>query len=296
MLTFQILGLIGLIVWIVFAYGRVKQTTLVHVWGWGLLAVIGLLGSLLLNGDGRESSSTSTLSFAAWSLTFCPAITLLGIKKPQHIGWHAVTAALWGILILPAAEAWLLRPGQPIELGGLRPWFLLALILLSPVSYLAGRYFFPALVLAIAQGLFFVKELPWGNELAPLFARGGSPFYWLFAAAVLAELQYWREYPADNGLDRVWLDFRDSFGLFWGLRVAERVNAAAVLIAWPFRLEWWGVMPITAEHTELSPADTAEIPAELRTAVRGLLRRFVTHDWLESRWSGKSETAAQTSG
>ena len=264
------------------------------MWLWGFIAACGLLAVTLLSAADAPLSKLSALRFAAWSLSFCPAITLLGVKRPQHIGWHAVTVSLWGILVLPAVEAVILRPGQPIELGGMRPWFLLALTLLSPVTFFAGRYGWPALVLGIAQALFFAKYLPWGELLAPWSAKCGSPLLWLIAAAVLAELQFHRQYRTENPLDRVWLDFRDSFGLFWGLRVAERVNAAAGLLAWPFRLEWWGLMPVEGDAT--AAAFPAEIPPELRTAVRGLLRRFVSHEWLACRWPTKGETDVPLDG
>lgn len=286
--TLEIVGLVALIAWIVYSLARVRHTTLWHVWLWGLIAGCGLLGVTLLSAADAPLSKLPAYQFAAWSLSFCPAITLLGVKRPQHIGWHAVTVSLWGILVLPAVEAVILRPGQPIELGGMRPWFLLALTLLSPVTFFAGRYSWPALVLGFAQALFFAKYLPWGELLAPWSAKCGSPLGWLFAAAVLAELQFHRQYQTENPLDRVWLDFRDSFGLFWGLRVAERVNAVAGLLAWPFRLEWWGLMRV--ETGPMVPAVHVEFPPELRTAVRGLLRRFVTHEWLAKRWPTKGET------
>jgi hypothetical protein len=285
----EMIGLLLMIVWIIQARARVLPTTLVHAWLWGLIAVCGLLvvGLIPEVTDNPRPSPKPAYWFAAWSLTFCPAITLLGIKRPQHIGWHAVTVSLWGILVLPAIEAVILRPGQAIELGGLRPWFLLVLILLSPVTFFAGRFAWPAAILGFAQGLFFARYLPWGEFLAIGAERCGSPILWLATSAVLAEVQFHRQYAIDNPLDRVWLDFRDSFGLFWGLRVAERVNAAAELVSWPFRLEWWGLMRTASKDSDVTLP--REIPPELRTAVRGLLRRFVANEWLTSRWA-KDET------
>jgi hypothetical protein len=81
--------------------------------------------------------------------------------------------------------------------------------------------------------------------------------------------------------NRLWLDFRDSFGALWAARVLERVNAAAAMYAWPVRLGWNGF------HAADNPSRLAEIPPEIEATVRknlvGLLRRFVSQEWIERR-------------
>jgi hypothetical protein len=79
---------------------------------------------------------------------------------------------------------------------------------------------------------------------------------------------------ASKSYDRLWLDFRDLFGLLWGLRLQERVNAASTTAKWDVELQWQGFQPrrVPPEHREA-----------LRQAMTGLLRRFVSHEWIAAR-------------
>jgi hypothetical protein len=82
------------------------------------------------------------------------------------------------------------------------------------------------------------------------------------------------EERAANELDRAWLDFRDAYGLLWGLRLQERINAVAQQNGWNVELTWSGFRsPQSGESvSEFEPA----IEAGLRAAMRGVLRRFGT--------------------
>lgn len=81
---------------------------------------------------------------------------------------------------------------------------------------------------------------------------------------------------ARSPLDRVWLDFRDAFGVAWGLRVAERLNASAAMYSWPVTLTWQGFRGRQEGTSDIPPAAVEE-------GLRGLLRRFVSPEWIDSR-------------
>src|SRR5581483_5962723 len=89
-----------------------------------------------------------------------------------------------------------------------------------------------------------------------------------------------------SAYDRVWLDFRDSFGLLWGLRVQERINALARQEKWGLEL-WWSGFRSSRGEEMLGGEALTEAPAAiepvLRTSVKGLLRRFVSNEWIEQR-------------
>lgn len=72
----------------------------------------------------------------------------------------------------------------------------------------------------------------------------------------------------------VWCDFRDAFGLVWGLRVMERVNSTGKLCDWSTELTWYGFT-----NAELSDSQAEEIDRSLKT----VLRRFVSAEWIEDR-------------
>jgi hypothetical protein len=64
--------------------------------------------------------------------------------------------------------------------------------------------------------------------------------------------------------DRLWLDFRDAWGLMWSQRVREQFNRAAENASYPVTLTWRGVRG--AGHVD----DNA-----LEEILRAILQRFV---------------------
>jgi hypothetical protein len=215
--------------------------------------------------------------FAAAGLSFCPVIAVIGAKRPQHAAWNLVVLSLWAIVALPAAEA--LALGRGLQIGAARGWFLWILVLLGPVNYVPTRFWLAAVLVAAGQVLALSPWLPLVREpLVPQPQLAG------LAAAALGVLAAWasaRRSPGVGSYDRLWRDFRDGFGLFWALRVQERVNALAAQNGWDLELCWAGF----SRRSDGAPlaAVPAEIEPTLRTAMKGLLRRFVSAEWIAAR-------------
>jgi hypothetical protein len=73
--------------------------------------------------------------------------------------------------------------------------------------------------------------------------------------------------PAPAGeFDRLWLAYRDRFGLVWGQRMREQFNRAAANAGWPVFLSWQGL----ASAGDSAPPPTAEAVATLQA----VLKRF----------------------
>jgi len=70
-----------------------------------------------------------------------------------------------------------------------------------------------------------------------------------------------RSAPASE-VDRVWLGFRDRYGLLWAQRVREQFNRSASSAGWQARLGWTGLYPPGAEDHEAL------------TTLQALLKRF----------------------
>jgi hypothetical protein len=263
------------------ARDAVRQMTLVGAWWWTLAALLGWAGVELCGGfSGIGSGPLPLLRFAAVAISFCPAIAVIGAKRPQHMAWNLVVLSLWIIATLPAAEAFFLQRGGGIKIGDVRSVFLWGLILLGLACYLLTRYWLAALLLiagqiiALAPHLVFIRRTLFPQpELVGLLLAA--------AALVVARLVSRRRPGAGSGYDRAWLDFRDAFGLFWALRVQERVNAAAKQFNWDIELGWGGFRR-ASDGARLSEFDSSIEPA-LRSTFKGLLRRFVSNDWIESR-------------
>ena len=76
--------------------------------------------------------------------------------------------------------------------------------------------------------------------------------------------------PAPSRFDRLWLDFRDRYGLLWGQRVREQFNRAAHNAGWPVMLFWQGLRLHAA--AELPDEPTQQ---EILDTLVALLQRFM---------------------
>lgn len=258
----------------------VQQTTLTGAWWWALAALSGWAGvELAAAVFGPEGSIVQPLEFAAMALSCCPVVALLGAKRPQHAAWNFVVLSLWAIVALPAAENFFLHRGQQVALGEARGWFLWILILLGPINFLPTRYWLASILFTTGQLVAFGAYLPLIRQ--PLVGDSGT--VGLFLAATAMADAWFASRPATKAekLDRLWLDFRDTFGLLWALRVQERVNAASRQYGWGVELGWSGFCS-GSSHEGQGVVDSSMEPA-VQTNLKGLLRRFVSNQWIEDR-------------
>jgi hypothetical protein len=271
------------------------QTTLVAAWWWTLAAVaawslVEIAGALAW--PFADQNLIAALRFAAVGLTFCPVVALIGAKRPQHVAWNFVVVALWAIVALPAAEAFFLH-GQRIQVGAARGCFLWVLVFLTPINFVPTRYWLPSLLVAAGQILALSPQLHVvGQNTALSYVRLIAPLPLLgLGICGLGLLVAWglsrRERKIAHVYDRLWLDFRDTFGLFWALRVQERLNALAQQHGWDLELTWSGFRPRTGDDP-LTAIDPSVEPT-LRTSLKGLLRRFVSSDWIAARLGSPSD-------
>lgn len=269
-------------------YRRVAGTTLHACWWWCLASLVALaLGSLALWGPLAGSDAwQSHARHAAGISTFCPLMALLGAKRPQDRAWQFIVLSLAGVLLLPSLTSLVDRPDAVLSLHGARQWFLAILIALGLFNGVATR-FWPSSVLATAaQVVVLAPYLPWLEAAGESGMLAGHSAYsagmaCLAVAALLRAAGLPRRVRAEEPLDRLWLDFRDSYGAVWGLRVAERMSATGRIAGWPWRLGWNGFYAVDeAERTTpLSP----ETRLGMVRSLRALLRRFVSSGWITER-------------
>jgi len=155
---------------------------------------------------------------------------------------------------------------------------LLILLLMGAANHLPTRYWPSAVLFAAGQGLIVAPWLPvvW-FQLPSGETAAAALGLWLTSLLIAC----WLSRPtADVGLQRVWFDFRDAFGAVWGLRVIERVNAAASAYEWPVRLSWHGFETLDGDAADHLPAETTR---NVSNVLANLLRRFVSTEWIEMR-------------
>lgn len=258
---------------------KVKQTTLVSVLGWTALSFTSMIAVevfALARGWADSNGILTALRFTAATSVFCPFVSRLGAKRPQQAAWQFVVATLWLVLASPAAESLILKPGQPLEVIGARSWFLALLIVVGLSDRVLTRFAGSALLAAFGQALLLAEYLPLPVEITQHIHLPRLGIALLAVSVLLESFDIPRPRAGIAELDTLWLDFRDAFGTLWGLRVLERLNAAAVRYNWNMRLTWVGFRPsgTTGQH---------EWPESFPTTLNNLLRRFVGPEWIAKR-------------
>ena len=273
------LALVAIVLLLVRARRKLIHTTLLPAWSWTLVAAVAP-GCVELAGYVNQASQTSLepWRYAAAILSLCPVVAQLGAKRPQHQPWNFIVVSLWGVLALPALENLVLQPGEALILSDARGYFLAGLLLIGPGNLLATRFTFAALVAIAAQVVLLLPYLPFSSVQPSSFGVTTATVMWL-TAILFAYVT--PQPPAASTWDRLWLDFRDQFGLLWGLRLQERVNTTAEQSGWNIELSWSGFVD-RAEGKPLTDEQLSSIE-NLPHNVRGLLRRFCTQEWISER-------------
>jgi hypothetical protein len=194
--------------------------------------------------------------------------------------WEMVVITLWFILVLPALEAVIVRPGQNYDTQGIRAWFMIILIFVSSMNIILGRFWICGILMGCAQFALVNPHLPdWLQFQSMTLVPWGLGF----AIAALIAMFALRK-PDRSKLrveDQVWLDYRDMFGGMWALRIRERINGTAKMNDWDLRLEWDGFTAADGEPLpDTLPADTQRI---LHLNFWNLMRKFVNQSWIDQR-------------
>lgn len=257
-----------------------KLTTLVPAANWGLAAATLWTMTWLADHVLRwiSKSAADHLWYACAVISLCPAIAVLGSRRPGSRVWT------WFILIpmlfalgWPVMTLWI----QGSDIRGLQletpqlVGYLLVLVM-GTGNYFGTRYTLPGLLFVI------------GNVINVLSSSVICPGWlsdrwwvrlWATACVVQAILMAGRKdnipSTVNDRFNQLWFDFFDQFGIVWGRRIQERVNFIAVKEGWPARLELHGVQ----WTTEPDP----ETEARLEHTFRWLLRRFVDPAWIDRR-------------
>jgi hypothetical protein len=265
---------------------RVRGTTLVAAWYWSVvsLACIVLVEASAGLAPGFWAGDwLAAMRFAAAMTAFCTIMAVLGAKRAQHRAWQFVVLSLWLILSLPSCE-WLLFGGTH-EIHAARFSFLIILAFVGAGNGLATRSWPSSLLVGLGQLAMISPFCPLTKALLPEASAALLGLLLIVTGSSLVALR--RPRRSKSPLDRVWLDFRDLFGVVWGLRVAERINALAATHDWPARLTWHGFRAKDRHACR-------EVPPAAVAALGTLLRRFVSAEWIEERLndSGPATSAA----
>lgn len=291
---------------------RVVPTSLVSAWCWGLAAV--LVAVAAAAADLVETASIGVrdhLWYAACVLWLCPAVSVLGARRPAARAWSLfvvlplVLVLEWpvsGVAVVArlsgAASGTVFGP-VTLEWPTVIGWCVV--LVMGSGNYLGTRWRLPVLLVVAGLGGLMWPMTPWvrtgvdsgaitewirlAGGLAIALALGWASLSWRVGHEV-------RQGEDDDRarwgrLDRAWVDFRDTFGLVWARRVQDRVNEDLR------RLDGDAVLGVAGVEFH---GERASLPAERDAAceraeatLRWLWRRFVDDEWVESRLGAVAE-------
>lgn len=270
------------------------KTSLIHAWGWLMLSMvpIAVMQFCYLFRDQIAPGVINGSEWLAGVMLMTPPVAILGARRPGARAWPwFVVLPLIIVLLWPAISELIsnqgreqLTAGTPALLG-----FVIAGLMgfgnffgtrntLSSLFYFIGA---TSLLLPVAG----YRDTDW---LSPLLSAPA-----LLVSGVLADRRYQalqllpRE-SAYEAANRLWLIFRDFFGIVWAKRVMDRMNLFAARERWTVTLTLDGFLTGSAgsgpENLTLgtSVPDDASMKRPIETLV-WLLRRFADSDWLHEQ-------------
>jgi hypothetical protein len=273
-----------------------RGSTAVPATLWAIAACVSLTLDTGLRASGAVSqpSAAASLRMVTAALSLCPAMSLLGAKRPQHGVWQFIVAALALILLLPALATMLVRPDSVPDAHLLGRCFLVILSLVGWLNFVTTRHGPAATLVTLGQLIVVRGFLPLVDSepaFPPTASTGAATAalidclgVCLAAAggllAAISSLSNSRRQlalaPAGTfaaAVEPAFLGFRETLGAAWTLRVAERFDAIATSRGWPCRLHFDGIHPADA------PID-GPWQRDAQRALGALLQRFVSIQWL----------------
>jgi hypothetical protein len=201
--------------------------------------------------------------YIALALAACAGVSVLGARRPGLGPWNFVTLGLLAVLLMPLLEQrW---NAEHWSLDTPRTAFLAVVLLVGVVNFLPTRW---GLWAGVAGACFTLGVIVLARtDVAPETAAR------LVAAALgglgLACWGAWlvlRRRSNAGPVDRIWLAFRDRFGLVWAKRVQEQFNQAALHAEHAARLRWPGLVGEEKQQEQL------------RELLLAVLKRFGVQD------------------
>lgn len=271
---------------------HIMPTSLVTAWAWALAGLGAWFGVWVATIPTRLLQHG--MADQAWYLVAVLAvgapIAVLGAKRPGiRVWWGFVLLPMVLVLEWPAIAVWTsTMRGDPLQLETPSVLGFGLVMVMGIGNYVGTRYSLSALLLATALIL----------VVGPLSVAGGDAFpssnssrQW---ATLCVGVSFWLANRAakqaaiglGGRLDRVWLDFRDSFGIVWARRLQDRINVMAQQQKWPVRLT---VSGFVWTGNELDSESRAKVQAQVEQSLRWLLRRFVDPEWIDARLQSWNE-------
>jgi hypothetical protein len=212
-----------------------RDTSLAHAAAWAMLAWVAWILTIWFEPIGTEPGICLYLALA---FTGCAGIAVLGARRPGVKMWNAVVAGLLLVELLPVAEA--LARQRELQLDTPRLIILAGACSVGLLNYLPTRALTGVVAVALGCACQWLRLRAAAPGLAPWADALGRAAVAASPGVILLTRSSWPVRPT-NDFDRIWLGFRDRFGLVWGQRLREQFNQAARHAGWLVTLRWAGL-------------------------------------------------------
>ena len=269
-----------------------RGTTLTTTANWGIFtaavwAAAGVLSAFVFS---HNAEAQDQMWYWTAVVSVIPPIAVLGAKRPGSEAWNFfVLIPLVFVLGWPALTVWTsqgpdaLRVETPVLIG-----FVLVLVM-GCGNYIATRLALPALLYALGVVLVLAPCSTVSAGLGISFETFRvSGTISMLLSVLWSGLILTHQPAATWGPERVWNDFRETFGIVWTKRAMDRINIEfASREQWPAQLgpdglEW---------PTPPTDAQRQRVEARMIYAQHWLLRRFVDPEWIDSRLNDRAGSA-----
>lgn len=220
-------------------------------------------------------SRSDLLWYAGLTAWLGAGMAVLGAKRPGAGAWTSFVLIPMSLMLTwPVVVQ--LRPGRmlmPLRFDSPAIAGASIVLLMAAGNYLSGRFALSAV--ALGSGAMYVIAScsapfsPWADATCrPLCVAT----CWIFAVAWA-----WIPMPATApGVERLWTEFCDRFGLVWQRRLQDRLNQLAIDEQWGVRFDGRRVVIDDADRFAASA-----VRVEYR--LHWLFRRFADADWIADR-------------
>src|SRR5262249_16071032 len=156
-----------------------------------------------------------------------------------------------------------------LHLEGLRLLLIGGVLAVGVLNYVPTIFGASALLLGMgcALELWMLAGLERGARVSAVVTAVGD-----LVLALVPWLAYWtvrRQTPAGPAFDRLWLAFRDRFGVLWSQRLREQFNRSTAHTGWPVVLTWRGL-----RRKPGAPTPDRDVQEAMEATLRALMKRF----------------------